>query len=94
MVVRDIPVTCLPSDIPSLIEVDSSKLDIGDSIRIKDLILPEKVSYGSDENYAVISIVGRVKEEVEESVSEESGDEAKEDSKEEDSSKEEVKVEA
>tara|TARA_B100000676_G_C18011785_1_gene807132 strand:- start:842 stop:1540 length:699 start_codon:yes stop_codon:yes gene_type:complete len=98
MVVRDIPVTCLPSDIPTLIEVDSSKLNIGDSIRIQDLILPEKVSHSSDENYAVISIVGRVKEEVEESVSEESGDEAKvessEDSKEEDSSKEAGKVEA
>ena len=71
MVVRDIPVFCLPTDIPSFIELDISKLELGDSIRIQDIELPEKVSHSTEENYAVISIVGRAKEEEEEVVVEE-----------------------
>ena len=93
MVVRDIPVICLPTDIPSLIEVDSSKLEIGDSVRVQDLKLPLKVSHGSDENYAVVSVVGRVKEEVEESVIEETEEETKAETKEEESSQGETKEE-
>jgi len=92
MVVRDIPVVCLPSDIPTKIEVDSSNLEIGDSIRIQEVNLPEKVSHSTEENYAVISIVGRVKEEEEEVVTEpetESEEEIEEENKEEEKTKEE-----
>ena len=71
MVVRDIPVFCLPRDIPSFIELDISKMELGDSVRIQDIELPEKVSHSTEENYAVISIVGRAKEEeVEEEIGE------------------------
>jgi len=63
MVVWDIPVSCLPADIPAFIEVDASELEVGDSVRILDIQLPEKVSHSTEENYAVITIVGRVKEE-------------------------------
>ena len=52
--------------LPSFVEVDSSSLELGDSIRIQDVKLPEKVTVGTDENFAVISIVGRAKEEEEE----------------------------
>ena len=65
MVVREIPVSCLPADIPSFVEVDSSSLELGDSIRIQDVKLPGNVTVGTDENFAVISIVGRAKEEEE-----------------------------
>ena len=75
MVVREIPVSCLPSDIPSFIEVNSSALEIGDSLRIQEVELPAKVSLSTDENYAVISIVGRAKEEEEEIVAIEEGEE-------------------
>ena len=51
--------------IPSFIELDISKMELGDSIRIQDIELPEKVSHSTEENYAVISIVGRAKEEEE-----------------------------
>ncbi len=57
MVVREIPVSCLPADIPSILVVDVSDLEIGDSIKIQEVELPEKVSLSSDENYAIISIV-------------------------------------
>ena len=65
MVVREIPVSCLPADIPSKLEVDVSKLEIGDSIKIQEVELPEKVSLNTEENYAIISIVGRAPEEEE-----------------------------
>ena len=65
MVVREIPVSCLPADIPSNLVIDVSKLEIGDSIKIQEVELPEKVSLSSDENYVIISIVGRAPEEEE-----------------------------
>ena len=73
MVVREIPVRCLPADIPSNLVVDVSNLEIGDSIKIQELELPEKVSLSSDENYAIISIVGRAPEEEEVEEIEEEG---------------------
>ena len=88
MVVRDIPVYCLPADIPACIEIDSSKLEIGDSIRIQEIELPAKVSHSTEENYAVLSIVGRTKEE-EETVEGEDTEETVADSEEEESANEE-----
>ena len=81
MVVREVPVSCLPADIPTNLVVDVSNLEIGDSIKIQEVELPEKVSLSSDENYAIISIVGRAPEEEEvEEIEEEGveGDEEKE----------------
>jgi len=89
MVVRDIPVYCLPADIPACIELDSSKLEIGDSIRILEIELPAKVSHSTEENYAVLSIVGRTKEEEEETVEGEEAEETAADSEEEESANEE-----
>ena len=101
MVVREIPVSCLPGDIPSNLILDVSNLQIGDSIKIQEVELPEKVSLISEENYAIISIVGRApeeEEEVEEIEDEEGaeGDEEKEEVTEKDTegdSKEEEKKE-
>ena len=66
MVVREIPVSCLPADIPSKLVVDVSQLEVGDSIKIQEVELPEKVFLSTEENYAIISIVGRAPEEEEE----------------------------
>ena len=93
MVVREIPVSCLPGDIPSILVVDVSDLEIGDSIKIQEVELPEKVSLSSDENYAIISIVGRAPEEEEvEEIGEEGveveGDEEKEEVTEKETEKE------
>ena len=44
----------------------SNDLEIGDSIKIQEVELPEKVSLSTEENYAIISIVGRAPEETEE----------------------------
>ena len=91
MVVWDIPVSCLPANIPAFIEVDTSELEVGDSVRILDIQLPEKVSHSTEENYAVITIVGRVKEEEivpEEEQVEREGEDTVEDSAEEETAEE------
>ena len=85
MVVREIPVSCLPADIPTSLVVDVSQLEIGDSIKIQEVELPEKVSLNTEENYAIISIVGRApeEEEVVEEIEDEEGADGEEEKDEE-----------
>ena len=40
---HDVPVKCIPSAIPEVIEVDVSHLEIGDALRAKDLTMPPDV---------------------------------------------------
>ena len=49
MVVREIPVSCLPVDIPSKLVVNVSDLEIGDSIKIQEIELPEDAPDGMDD---------------------------------------------
>jgi len=42
-IIHELPVRCLPSLIPEIIEVDVSALDIEDSLHLSDLTLPEGV---------------------------------------------------
>lgn len=42
--IRDLAISCLPSDIPSSISVDVSELQIGDSVHVGDLTLDEKIT--------------------------------------------------
>ncbi|MFN2383220.1 MAG: 50S ribosomal protein L25/general stress protein Ctc [Gemmatimonadota bacterium] len=37
---RDLEIICLPADIPEKIDVDVTNLDIGDSIHVRDLVVP------------------------------------------------------
>jgi large subunit ribosomal protein L25 len=66
---REIELECLPRAIPESVDVDVSALDIGDSIHVRDLELPEGASVRTDENLAVASVVAPVV--VEEPVAEE-----------------------
>jgi large subunit ribosomal protein L25 len=66
---REIELECLPRAIPESIDVDVSGLDVGDSIHVRDLELPEGVSVSTDVNLAVASVVAPVV--VEEPVAEE-----------------------
>lgn len=49
-------IECLPSDIPSHIDVDVSELNLGDAIKVADLKL-ENVTIFNDENAAIVSVV-------------------------------------
>ena len=63
---REIKIEALPKDIPDKIEVDISKLSIGDTLLVKDLSLPEKVRLIEEEERVIISILApRKVEEVE-----------------------------
>ena len=40
----DVEVSCLPKSLPEYIEVDMSKMDIGDSLHLSELVMPEGVT--------------------------------------------------
>ncbi len=54
-VLRKCPVTCLPKDLPSAIEVEVKNLQIGKSIHIKD-VLTENVKFGVQDNTIICSV--------------------------------------
>jgi large subunit ribosomal protein L25 len=54
---REIEVECLPRAIPEFIEVDVSALEVGDSIHVSDLVLPEGVELLTDGQLPVASVV-------------------------------------
>jgi large subunit ribosomal protein L25 len=67
---NEIGVSCLPKDLPEFIEVDLSKLDLGDIIHLSELVLPEGVSLpelklGKEHDSAVV-IARHARVEVEE----------------------------
>ena len=56
-IVRELEVECLPLDIPEFFEVEVSALDIGDSIHLGDLPMPEGVTVAYESNLALVSVV-------------------------------------
>ena len=59
--INDIDITCLASNLPEYLEVDIAELDVGDSIFLSALNLPEGVeipslALGEDRDQAVVSI--------------------------------------
>jgi large subunit ribosomal protein L25 len=54
---REVEIECLPRAIPDSVEVDVSNLDVGDSIHVRDLVLPAGAKMLSDGDLAVASVV-------------------------------------
>ena len=54
---RDLIIRCLPKDIPEKIVADISNLEIGHSIHIKDLNIPEGVKVEEDPSSTVVNIL-------------------------------------
>jgi large subunit ribosomal protein L25 len=68
---REIRLRCLPSDIPYVINVDVSKLEMGHSIHVGEVTLPEGVSPAMDTTIALATVLAPKKgEEIEEQPSE------------------------
>ena len=59
---HELEVTCRPDHLPEAIRVDVSALAIGDSLHVKDLVLPEGVRTAEDPETTVFHVV-RPKEE-------------------------------
>ena len=53
---REILIRALPADIPDFIELNISELDIGDSIHVREVIVPQ-VEILTDPNNTVVSVV-------------------------------------
>ncbi len=70
---RQLDISALPTNIPEYIEVDVSELNIGDSIHLNDIKLPEGCQTEMSVNYTVVIVVAPklYEEEVEEEVEEE-----------------------
>jgi large subunit ribosomal protein L25 len=68
-VLTDLDISCLPKDLPEFVEVDLSGLDVGQSIHVNDLKLPNGVSvvfHGDNPTVATASIpAGKVEAEAE-----------------------------
>ena len=61
---RTLEVECFPQDLPGIIQVDVSNLNIGDSLHVRDLQLPSGVEAVTDGELTVVSVVeSRVEEE-------------------------------
>jgi large subunit ribosomal protein L25 len=63
-VLREIEVECLPTDIPTFVEVDVSALAIHDAIHLADLQLPPNVALIFESNEAVVTVLPPTVEEV------------------------------
>ena len=78
----EVAVECLPKDLPEFIEIDISALDIGQSLHLSDLAVPEGVTLtelarGEDHDLSVVSIhAKRIVEEPEEAPAAAEGEEA------------------
>jgi len=68
-VLNELPVKCIPSKIPELIEVDVSELDINDSLHVYDLELEEGINITIDEGQTICAVA--IPKVVEEAVVEE-----------------------
>ena len=81
---NEIEISCLPKDLPEYIEVDMLDIELGGSIHLSDITLPEEVisvalSHGEESDLTVASVQaprGIAEEEEEEAIAEGEGEEA------------------
>lgn len=60
---RSLSIECLPKDLPDVITVDVSELNIGDAIHVKDIKLPEGVTTSMPKGLTVIAVMAPTVEE-------------------------------
>jgi large subunit ribosomal protein L25 len=53
---RDVKVLCLPTDLPDHIDVDITAIEIGHSIKVKDITLPDGLTHLDPLEAAVVSV--------------------------------------
>lgn len=72
-VLWEVEVECLPTEIPKKIEVEVGSMKIGNTIFVKDLVVPPAVKILSDGELTVLSVSMPAREEVAEEVPSEEG---------------------
>jgi large subunit ribosomal protein L25 len=65
-ILREIDVKCFPADIPQAFEADVSNLDIGQSLHVSDIAIPENIELHEDPHAPVVGVIAPtvMKEEV------------------------------
>ena len=63
---HELEVLCLPTAIPTSIEIDVTALDVGDVIHVAEVVVPEGAKIPYDVNFTVVTCVGHAAEEEEE----------------------------
>ena len=66
LVRHELELFCLPTNIPHSIEINVEELEVGDVVHIDEVTLPQGVESKHDVNFTVLTVVGRMAEEVEE----------------------------
>ena len=56
-IVREVEVECLPTDMPDVLEVDVTLMDIGNSLHLRDLQIPSGVTANGDPNLTVVTLL-------------------------------------
>lgn len=56
VVLREVEVECLPSEIPEFVEINVSHLNVGDSLHVSDLVMPENVRCVTEPGRALASV--------------------------------------
>lgn len=65
-IIHELPVRCIPSKIPELLELDVSELDLGESLHVSDIAIPEGVEVTVDLGRTLCSVAAPRAEIVEE----------------------------
>lgn len=66
LVRHELEVYCLPTNIPTSIEINVTNLEIGEVVHVDEVTFSEGVESRHDVNFTVLTVVGRMAEEVEE----------------------------
>lgn len=58
----EVEISCLPADLPEYIKVDISKLDIGETLHLSNIVLPKNIeitalTHGEDHDLSVVSVI-------------------------------------
>ena len=60
---REIEIECLPTNIPDTIEIDAEHVEIGGSMHVSDITLPEGVEFVTDQSEVILTVTAPVVEE-------------------------------
>ena len=85
---RELEVLCLPMEVPEVIEIDVTELEIGDSIHVNEISLKGNIEISSEVNFTIVTVLSptKVEEEVIEEEELEEGEAPKEEAEDEEES--------
>jgi large subunit ribosomal protein L25 len=71
LLLHEMEVECLPKDLPEVVSVEVTALNVGDSIHVRDIEPPEGVKYHNSPEAVICHVSRRKEEKVEEELEEE-----------------------